>query len=36
MPQLTTLAPDIVPGILDGRLPHHLIVHELAISPPVR
>jgi len=32
---LTTLAPDIVAAILDERLPHHVTVQDLAISPPV-
>ena len=35
MLNLTTLAPDIVAAILDERLPPHVTVHQLAISPPV-
>jgi hypothetical protein len=34
MLNLTTLGPDIVAAILDERLPHHITVHDLAISPP--
>ena len=34
MVNLTTLAPDIVAGILDDALPSHLTLFDLAVDPP--
>jgi hypothetical protein len=34
MVNLTTLAPDIVPAILDDALPSHITLLELAVDPP--
>jgi hypothetical protein len=34
MVNLTTLAPDIVAGILDDALPSHITLFELAVDPP--
>ena len=33
MLNLTPLAPDIVAALLDATLPHHVTVHDLAITP---
>jgi hypothetical protein len=33
MVNLTTLAPDIVAAILDGELPNHVTLFDLAVDP---